>query len=97
MRTLHAIAAALLLPSAALAAGDSADAIAAGFEKLGMPAEKAACYGETITGQLDEEKSREAAEIVSSAGNSQEVREGVTNSGPTMMNAFSAANQTCGE
>ena len=90
------VAAILLFPAAAFAGEHAGQRVADAFVELGMSESKASCYGTTIAGQLDSKRQEEAASIVQSAENSNEVREAVMNSGFKMVNAFSVAHEQCG-
>jgi len=68
-----------------------------GFIRLGMARDKAWCYSQIIGQVLGPEETTKAASIVETAPNSQAVQKGVMNGGPPMMNAFSAAHNSCGE
>jgi hypothetical protein len=68
-----------------------------GFMKLGMSRDKAWCYSQIIGQTLGPQETGKAAAIVESAPNGDAVQQGVMNAGPPMMNAFSAAHNTCGQ
>ena len=68
-----------------------------GFMKLGMSRDKAWCYSQIIGQTLGPQETGKAAAIVEAAPNGDAVQQGVMNAGPPMMNAFSAAHNTCGQ
>lgn len=96
MRILTLVAAALLVPTAALATTQAETRIADGFMHLGMARQRAVCYGGTIGGQLDQQQASKAASIVESASSSKQVRERVLKAGKPMIDAFTLAHQHCG-
>jgi hypothetical protein len=78
-------------------AGDHGAEIADAFENLGMTAARARCYGEVLAGQLPADKQQQAAELVRSASDADEVRQNVITGGPTLVGGFTAANEQCPE
>jgi hypothetical protein len=68
-----------------------------GFIRLGLSRDKAWCYAQIIGQTLGPADTAKAAAIVESAPNGDAVQQGVMNGGPPMMNAFSAAHNTCGQ
>ena len=68
-----------------------------GFMRLGMTRDKAWCYSQIIGQMLGPQETGKAATIVETAPNSEAVQQGVMNGGPPIMNAFSAAHNTCGQ
>jgi hypothetical protein len=96
MRIAALLAGALLLPAAALAQTQAETRISQAFIHLGMAQNKAACYGQTIGYNLDQGSKSQAASIVETARDSRDVRQGVMQAGPQMINAFSAAHNRCG-
>src|SRR3954464_10176957 len=68
-----------------------------GFMRLGLDRDKAWCYSQIIGQMLGPEETTKAAAIVETAPNGDAVQQGVMNAGPPMMNAFSAAHNTCGQ
>src|SRR4051794_28813871 len=84
------------IPAAAHAQTPSETRVWNGFMKLGMDRNKAWCYSQTIGKMLGPDETSKAASIVESAPNSDAVQQGVMNAGPQIINAFSAAHNTCG-
>jgi hypothetical protein len=67
-----------------------------GFMRLGMTRDKAWCFSQVIGQTLGPQETGKAAAIVETAPSGEAVQQGVMNGGPPMMNAFSAAHNTCG-
>jgi hypothetical protein len=92
---------ALLMPAFVPAAADAQTPAETrvwnGFIKLGLSRDKAWCYSQIIGQMLGPADTAKAAAIVESAPNGDAVQQGVMNGGPPMMNAFSAAHNSCGE
>jgi hypothetical protein len=86
-----------VLPAAAHAQTPGETRVWNGFMKLGMSRDKAWCYSQIIGQTLGPQETGKAAAIVESAPNGDAVQQGVMNAGPPMMNAFSAAHNSCGE
>ena len=86
----------LLISAASVAQVQPETRIMNAFMRLGMDRIKAHCYGQIIGQTLDPQDKGTAVSIVEAAQDSQAVQQGVMNSGMPVMNAFSAANQTCG-
>ena len=101
MRAAALLVAALLMPVLVPAAAHAETAnekrVWNGFMKLGMDRDKAGCYSQIIVQLLGPQETGQAAEIVESAQNGDAVQQGVMNAGGNMMNAFSAAHNTCGQ
>ncbi len=90
---------ALLLPvlvPAASAQNPAETRIWNGFMRLGLDRDKAWCYSQIIGQMLGPQEIDKAAALVETAPNGDAVQQGVMNGGPPMMNAFSAAHNTCG-
>ena len=68
-----------------------------GFMRLGLDRNKAWCYSQIIGQMLGPEETTRAASIVETAPSGDAVQQGVMSAGPPMMNAFSAAHNTCGQ
>jgi hypothetical protein len=66
-----------------------------GFMRHGMTRDKAWCYSQVI-GQVLGPNTVRAAAIVEAAPDGPSIQQGVMNGGPPMINAFSAAHNTCG-
>jgi hypothetical protein len=100
MRVAVLLIGALLLPAfvpAAVHAQTAAETrVWNGFMRLGLSRDKAWCYAKIIGETLGADTAKAAA-IVESAPNGDAVQQGVMNGGPPMMNAFSAAHNTCGQ
>jgi hypothetical protein len=100
MRVAALLIAALLIPAfvpAAHAETPGEKRVWDGFMKLGMDRDKAWCFSQVISQMLDPQETGQAAAIVESAPNGDAVQQGVMNAGGNMINAFSAANNTCGQ
>lgn len=95
IRTIVIATAAIFLSTAAFAANQAEKRIARGFIHLGMGTRKAACYGAVIGGRLKGQDLAQAAKIVESAKNSDDVRKAVTAAGLSTIDAFSAAHNRC--
>ena len=87
----------VLIPVAAHAETPGETRVWNGFMKLGMDREKAWCYSQIIGQMLDQNEISKAAAIVEAAPNGDAVQQGVVDAGMPMMNAFSAAHNTCGQ
>ncbi len=83
--------------SSASGAGDAGTEIATAFENLGMEQARAECYGKVLTEKLSPDDQQNAAQLVRSASNGDEVRSAVLDAGPNMVGGFSAADTTCPE
>jgi hypothetical protein len=95
MRVIVIATAAIFLSTAAYAANQAEKDIAQGFIHLGMKTRTAACYGAVIGGRLKGQDLAQAAKIVQSAKNADDVRKGVKASGLSTIDAFSAAHNRC--
>ncbi len=95
MRIIVIATTALLLSTAAFAATQPEKSIAQGFIHLGMKTRTAACYGTVIGEKLNGQNLARAAQIVQSAKNSDDVRNGVQSAGMPMVDAFTAAHNQC--
>lgn len=71
--------------------------IANAFESLGMSAARAECYGKVLVSQLSADEQQQAAELVRTASNSEDVRSNVMSAGPNYVGGFTAANESCPE
>jgi hypothetical protein len=67
------------------------------FMRQGMARDKAYCYGNIIGQMLGPDDTIRAAAIVEASPDGQSVQQGVMNAGVPMMNAFSAAHNTCSQ
>jgi hypothetical protein len=85
------------VPGAAHAQSPGETRVWNGFMRLGMDRDKAWCYSQIIGQMLDQNEISKAAGIVEAAPNGDAVQQGVMNAGMPMMNAFSAAHNTCGQ
>ena len=85
------------VPAAAQAQTPGETRVWNGFMRLGMDRDKAWCYSQIIGQMLDQNEIGKAAAIVEGAPNGDAVQQGVMNAGMPMMNAFSAAHNTCGQ
>ncbi len=92
-----ALLAPIFVPAAAHAETPGEKRVWDGFMKLGMDRDKAWCYSQIIGQMLGPQDTGQAAAIVESAPNGDAVQEGVMKAGGNMMNAFSAAHNTCGQ
>ena len=95
MRIIVIATTALLLSTAALAATHAEKRIARGFIHLGMKTRRAACYGAVIGHKLHGRDLAQAVRIVQSAKTSHDVRNGVEQSGMSVISAFTAAHSRC--
>jgi hypothetical protein len=105
MRVAVLLIGALLMPSFAMptvahaqnqAQNQGATRVMNAFMRLGMTRDNAYCYGQIIGQMLGPDETRRAASIVEAAPNGDAVQQGVMNAGMPMVNAFSAAHNTCG-
>ncbi|MGE3784341.1 MAG: hypothetical protein AB7H71_16590 [Alphaproteobacteria bacterium] len=87
----------VLVPGAAHAQTAGETRVWNGFMKLGMNRDKAWCYSQIIGQMLGPQETDQAAAIVEGAQNGDAVQQGVMSAGGNMMNAFSAAHNTCGQ
>ena len=71
--------------------------IANAFESLGMSANRAECYGKVLVSKLTKGEQKQAADIVRTASNGEEVRALVLDSEPNIVGGFTAANESCPE
>ena len=67
-----------------------------GFMRLGMTRDKAWCYSQIIGQMLGPQETGKAATIVETAPSGEVLQQGVVNAGTPIVNAFSAAHNTCG-
>src|SRR6478752_4125572 len=85
------------IPAAAHAQTPAETRVWNGFMRLGLSRDKAWCYAQIIGQMLGPDDPAKAAAIVETARNGDAGQQGVMNGGPPMMNAFSAAHNTCGQ
>ena len=85
-----------VVPSVAQAQSPGETRVMNAFMRQGMTRDKAWCYSQIIGQTLGPDGTVRAAAIVEAAPNGQAVQQGVMNAGVPMMNAFSAAHNTCG-
>jgi hypothetical protein len=100
MRVAMFLIGALLMPAvvpAAHAQTPGETRVMNGFMRLGMDRDKAWCYSQIIGQMLGPQETVSAATIVETAPSGDAVQQGVMNAGGNMMNAFSAAHNTCGQ
>lgn len=71
--------------------------IATAFQSLGMSSARAECYGKVLVSQLSVDEQQQAALLVDSASDSEQVRSNVMSAGPTYVGGFTAANESCPE
>lgn len=69
--------------------------IAAGFMRLGMEQPRAECFESELSEALSPKQQQEAASLIASAKDAQEVRMAVLDAGGTMVGSFSAASRSC--
>ena len=87
---------AFVVPSVAQAQTPGETRVMNAFMRQGMTRDKAWCYSNIINQMLGPDGTVRAAAIVEGAPNGQAVQQGVMNAGVPMINAFSAAHNTCG-
>jgi hypothetical protein len=88
---------ALVIPTVAQAQTQGETRVMNGFMRHGMTRDKAWCYSQIIGQMLGQDDTVKAAAIVEAAPSGEAVQQGVMNAGVPMMNAFSAAHNTCGQ
>jgi hypothetical protein len=91
-----AVAVAAILAATPAPAAEGAGRIATAFEDKGMAPDTSRCYGQQISENLDPAGQKEAARIVSTAQNGEEIEENVKAGGLDMVEAFLAAKTACG-
>jgi hypothetical protein len=86
-----------MIPTVAHAQSPAETRFMNAFMRQGLTRDKAWCYSQIIGQMLGPDDTTKAAAIVEAAPNGQAVQQGVMNAGVPMMNAFSAAHNTCGQ